>query len=98
MARIGQVSEILCKKLLPLAAVNLLGKMGRVWLMEKFLQLIIFQDSKFQKVYPLKILTLVKIQIQTQGHSTVAGLLVKVLEKDIDGTIMWVKVTHTESE
>ena len=61
-----QVSEILCKKLLPLAPVNLPGKMGRVWWMEKFLQLMIFQDSKFQKVYLLKILTLVKIQIQTQ--------------------------------
>ena len=34
----------------------------------------------------------------TEGNSTVAGLQVKVLEKDIDGTIRWVKVTHTESE
>ena len=34
----------------------------------------------------------------TERYSTVAGLQVKVLEKDIDGTIRWVKVTHTESE
>ena len=34
----------------------------------------------------------------TERNSTVAGLQVKVLEKDIDGTIRWVKVTHTESE
>ena len=34
----------------------------------------------------------------TERHSTVGGLRVKVLEKDIDGTIRWVKVTHTESE
>ena len=34
----------------------------------------------------------------TEDHSTVAGLRVNVLEKDIDGTIWWVKVTHTESE
>ena len=30
--------------------------------------------------------------------SVVAGLWVKVLEKDTDGTIRWVKVTHSESE
>ena len=30
--------------------------------------------------------------------SIVAGLQVKVLEKDTDGTIRWVKVTHSESE
>ena len=30
--------------------------------------------------------------------SIVAGLRVKVLEKDTDGTIRWVKVTHSESE
>ena len=30
----------------------------------------------------------------TERHSTVAGLWVKVLEKDTDGTIRWVKVTH----
>ena len=30
----------------------------------------------------------------TERHSTVAGLQVK----DINGTIRWVKVTHTESE
>ena len=34
----------------------------------------------------------------TERHSTVAGLQVKVLEKDIDCTIRWVKVIHTESE
>ena len=34
----------------------------------------------------------------TERHSTVAGLQVKVLEKDTDGTIRQVKVTHTESE
>ena len=34
----------------------------------------------------------------TERHSTVAGLQVNVLEKDINGTIRWVKVTHTESE
>ena len=34
----------------------------------------------------------------TESHSTVAGLQVNVLEKDIDGTIRQVKVTHTESE
>ena len=34
----------------------------------------------------------------TERNSTVAGLQVKVSEKDIDGTIRWVKVTHTESE
>ena len=34
----------------------------------------------------------------TERNSTVAGLQAKVLEKDIDGTIRWVKVTHTESE
>ena len=34
----------------------------------------------------------------TERHSTVAGLWVNVLEKDIDGTIRQVKVTHTESE
>ena len=34
----------------------------------------------------------------TERHSTVAELQVKVLEKDTDGTIRWVKVTHTESE
>ena len=34
----------------------------------------------------------------TERHSTVAGHWVNVLEKDIDGTIRWVKVTHTESE
>ena len=34
----------------------------------------------------------------TERNSTVAGLQVKVLEKDIDGTIRQVKVTHTESE
>ena len=34
----------------------------------------------------------------TEVHSTVAGLRVNVLEKDIDGTIQQVKVTHTESE
>ena len=34
----------------------------------------------------------------TEIYSTVAGLQVKVLEKDINGTIRWVKVTHTESE
>ena len=31
-------------------------------------------------------------------NSIVAGLWVKVLEKDTDGTIRWVKVTHSESE
>ena len=31
-------------------------------------------------------------------NSIVAGLRVNVLEKDIDGTIRWVKVTHSESE
>ena len=31
-------------------------------------------------------------------NPVVAGLQVKVLEKDIDGIIRWVKVTHTESE
>ena len=30
----------------------------------------------------------------TERHSTVTGPQVKVLEKDIDGTIRWVKVTH----
>ena len=34
----------------------------------------------------------------TERHSTVARLQVKVLEKDIHGTIRWVKVAHTESE
>ena len=34
----------------------------------------------------------------TEEHSTVAGLRANVLEKDIDGTIWQVKVTHTESE
>ena len=34
----------------------------------------------------------------TERHSTVAGLQVKILEKDTDGTIRQVKVTHTESE
>ena len=34
----------------------------------------------------------------TERHSTVAGFWIKVLEKDTDGTIRWVKVTHTESE
>ena len=34
----------------------------------------------------------------TERYSTVAGLQVKVLEKDTDGTIRWVKVTHTESK
>ena len=34
----------------------------------------------------------------TERHSTVAGLQVKVLKKDTDGTIMWVKATHAESE
>ena len=34
----------------------------------------------------------------TERHSTVAGLWVNVLEKDINGTIRLVKVTHTESE
>ena len=36
--------------------------------------------------------------LDIERHSTVAGLQVKVLEKDIDGTIRQVKVTHTESE
>ena len=31
-------------------------------------------------------------------NSIVAGLRVNVLEKDTDGTIRWVKVTHSESE
>ena len=31
-------------------------------------------------------------------NSIVAGLQVKVLDKDTDGTIRWVKVTHSESE
>ena len=31
-------------------------------------------------------------------NSIVARLQVKVLEKDTDGTIRWVKVTHSESE
>ena len=31
-------------------------------------------------------------------NSVVAELQVKVLEKDTDGTIRWVKVTHSESE
>ena len=39
---------------------------GERWWMEKFLQLVVLQDSKFQKVYLLKILILVKINIQTQ--------------------------------
>ena len=30
----------------------------------------------------------------TERHSTMAGLWVKALEKDINGTIRWVKVTH----
>ena len=34
----------------------------------------------------------------TERHSTVAGLWVNVLEKNTDGTIRQVKVTHTESE
>ena len=34
----------------------------------------------------------------TKRYSTVAGLQVKVLEKDTNGTIRQVKVTHTESE
>ena len=37
-------------------------------------------------------------QPDTERHSTVAGLQVKVFEKDIDDTIRWVKVTYTESE
>ena len=36
--------------------------------------------------------------LDTERHSTVAGFQVKVLEKDTDGTIKWVKITHTESE
>ena len=34
----------------------------------------------------------------TERYSTVAGLQVKVLEKDTNGTIRRVKATHTESE
>ena len=34
----------------------------------------------------------------TNRNSVVAGFWVKVLGKDIDGTIRWVKVTHSESE
>ena len=34
----------------------------------------------------------------TDRNSVVAGLWVKVLERDTDGTIRWVKVTHSESE
>ena len=34
----------------------------------------------------------------TDRNSVVAGLRVKVLERDNDGTIRWVKVTHSESE
>ena len=66
IVRVGQVSKMHYRKLLSLASVHLLGKMGRVWWMEKFLQLVVLQDSKFQKVYLLKILILVKINIQTQ--------------------------------
>ena len=36
--------------------------------------------------------------LRENQNSTVAGLQVKVLEKDLDGTIRWVKVTHTVSE
>ena len=31
-------------------------------------------------------------------NSIVAGLWVNILEKDIDGAIRWVKVTHSENE
>ena len=34
----------------------------------------------------------------TDRNSVVAGLWVKVLERDADGTIRWVKVTHSEFE
>ena len=34
----------------------------------------------------------------TDRNPMVAGFQVKVLEKDTDGTIRWVKVTHSKSE
>ena len=77
MVRISQVNEILCKILLPLAQVNLPGKMGRVWWVEKFLQLIIFQDSKFQKSVSFEDSDLSENQHpDTERNSTVAGYLV----------------------
>ena len=99
MVRMGLVSMILYKKPLPLDSVNLAGKMGRVWWMEKFLQLIVLPRLKIPKSVSFEDSDLSENQHpDTERHSTVAGLQVKVLEKDTDGTIRQVKVTHTESE
>ena len=45
-----------------------------------------------------KSVSLIDSDLSENQHPTVAGFWVKVLEKDTDGTIRWVKVTHTESE
>ena len=66
--------------------------------MEKFLQLMIFLDE-IPKSVSFEDSDLSENQHpDKERHSTVAGLWVNVLEKDIDGTIRQAKVTHTESE
>ena len=87
------------KKLFPLASVNLLGKMGESMVDGEVSttnstprlnipKSVSFEDSNLSE----------NQHTDTERHSTMAGLQVKVLEKDTDSTIMWVKVTHTESE